>query len=135
MSIIGFNLLSGHVERRVRCRGEKPHIVVIPDLIRNPGYMQTKLFYIYILANDRNGTIYIGVTSDLEKRIKQHKTKMYEQSFTAKYSIDKLVYYESTENSESAIAREKQLKNWTRQWKLDLIEKNNPQWKDLSENW
>ena len=97
--------------------------------------MQTKLFYIYILANDRNGTIYIGVTSDLEKRIKQHKTKMYEQSFTAKYSIDKLVYYESTESSESAIAREKQLKNWTRQWKLDLIEKENPQWKDLSENW
>jgi putative endonuclease len=97
--------------------------------------MQTKLFYIYILANDRNGTIYIGVTNDLEKRIKQHKTKMYEQSFTAKYSIDKLVYYESTENSESAITREKQLKNWTRQWKLDLIEKNNPQWEDLSENW
>lgn len=97
--------------------------------------MQTKLFYIYILANDRNGTIYIGVTNDLEKRIKQHKTKIYKQSFTAKYSIDKLVYYESTENSESAITREKQLKNWTRQWKLDLIEKNNPRWEDLSENW
>ena len=97
--------------------------------------MQTKLFYIYILASNRNGTVYIGVTSDLEKRIKEHKAKVYENSFTAKYDVSKLVYYESTENSESAIAREKQLKNWTRQWKLDLIEKYNPQWKDLSENW
>jgi putative endonuclease len=97
--------------------------------------MQTKLFYIYILANDRNGTIYIGVTSDLERRIKQHKMKVFKQSFTAKYSVDKLVYYESVENSESAITREKQLKNWTRQWKLDLIEKQNPQWKDLSIDW
>lgn len=96
--------------------------------------MPTKLFYIYILANDRNGAIYIGVTSDLEKRIKEHKTKKYNKSFTAKYSVDKLVYYESTENSESAIAREKQLKAWKRTWKLDLIEKGNPLWKDLSEN-
>ncbi len=97
--------------------------------------MQTKIFYVYILANNRNGTIYIGVTSNLEKRIKQHKEKVYEQSFTSKYEINKLVYYESTENAESAIAREKQLKNWKRQWKLDVIEKNNPQWKDLSEHW
>lgn len=97
--------------------------------------MQNKLFYIYILASDRNSTVYIGVTSDLEKRIQQHKSKTYEGSFTSKYSVEKLVYYESTEDSESAIAREKQLKNWTRQWKLDLIEKENPQWKDLSESW
>ncbi len=97
--------------------------------------MQTKIFYVYILANDRNGTIYIGITSNLEKRIREHKTKVYEQSFTSKYEINKLVYYESTKNAESAITREKQLKNWKRQWKLDLIEKNNPQWKDLSEHW
>jgi len=97
--------------------------------------MQTKLFYIYILASDRNGTIYIGVTSNLEKRIKEHRSKIHNQSFTAKYSVDKLVYYESTENSESAISREKQLKAWKRTWKLDLIEKRNPQWKDLSIDW
>ena len=97
--------------------------------------MQTKIFYVYILANDRNGTIYIGITSNLEKRIREHKTKVYEQSFTSKYEINKLVYYESTENAESAITREKQLKNWKRNWKIDLIEKVNPQWKDLSENW
>jgi putative endonuclease len=97
--------------------------------------MQTKIFYTYILANDLNGTIYIGVTSDLEKRIKQHKTKTHEHSFTSKYGINKLVYYESTENAESAITREKQLKNWKRDWKISLIEKENPQWKDLSENW
>ena len=97
--------------------------------------MQTKIFYVYILANDRNGTIYIGITSNLEKRISEHKTKVYEQSFTSKYEINKLVYYESTENAESAITREKQLKNWKRNWKIDLIEKVNPQWKDLSENW
>ena len=97
--------------------------------------MQTKIFYTYILANNRNGTIYIGITNNFEKRIKQHKTKTHEQSFTSKYEINKLVYYESTKNAESAITREKQLKNWKRQWKLDLIEKNNPQWKDLSEHW
>ncbi|HQV65123.1 MAG TPA: GIY-YIG nuclease family protein [Candidatus Paceibacterota bacterium] len=97
--------------------------------------MQTKIFYVYILANDRNGTIYIGITSNLEKRIREHKTKVYEQSFTSKYEINKLVYYESTENAESAVTREKQLKNWKRNWKIDLIEKVNPQWKDLSENW
>lgn len=97
--------------------------------------MQTKLFYIYILANDRNGTIYIGVTSNLEKRIKEHKEKVYSDSFTSKYNVSKLVYFESTENSESAIAREKQLKAWKRAWKLDLVEKQNPQWKDLSEQW
>ncbi len=97
--------------------------------------MRTKIFYVYILVNDRNGTIYIGVTSNLEKRIKEHKTKIHDKSFTAKYSVNNLVYYESTENSESAIAREKQLKNWKRKWKLDLIEKTNPEWKDLSKDW
>lgn len=105
------------------------------SVIWDPEYMQTKLFYIYILANDRNGTIYIGVTSNLEKRIKEHKEKVYSDSFTSKYNVSKLVYFESTENSESAIAREKQLKAWKRAWKLDLVEKQNPQWKDLSEQW
>jgi putative endonuclease len=97
--------------------------------------MQTKLFYVYILASDRNGTLYTGVTSNLEKRINEHKLKIHTNSFTAKYSVHKLVYYETTENAESAIAREKQLKKWNRKWKLDLIEKQNPEWKDLSEKW
>lgn len=89
-----------------------------------------KQYYVYILASDRNGTLYVGVTSDLVKRIWQHKNKVAD-GFTEKYGVAKLVYFEETSNVESAIAREKQLKNWQRKWKLELIEKFNPQWEDL----
>ena len=89
-----------------------------------------KSFYIYILANKRNGTLYIGITSDLIKRIGEHKNKVI-KGFTKKYSIDKLVYYEHHDTAESAINREKRLKDWDRKWKLELIEKSNPAWKDL----
>jgi putative endonuclease len=82
------------------------------------------------MANDRNGTIYIGVTSNLTKRAWEHKNKIV-QGFTNKYNINKLVYYEIFENIQIAIAREKRLKEWPRKWKSDLIEKNNPQWRDL----
>jgi putative endonuclease len=82
------------------------------------------------MANDRNGTIYIGVTSNLTKRAWEHKNKIV-QGFTNKYNINKLVYYEIFENIQIARAREKRLKEWPRKWKLDLIEKNNPQWRDL----
>ena len=90
-----------------------------------------KSYYIYILANKRNGTIYTGVTSDLIKRIYEHKNDLVE-GFTKKYKVHELVYFEETNDVESAIKREKQIKAWKRSWKLELIEKENPSWKDLS---
>ena len=87
-------------------------------------------YYIYILANKRNGTLYIGVTSNLVKRVYEHKNNIID-GFTKKYSIHKLVYYEITDDIESAIRREKQLKKWNRKWKLNLIENSNPKWIDL----
>jgi putative endonuclease len=86
---------------------------------------------VYILANKLNTTLYIGVTSDLFSRIPEHKNKIYKTSFTAKYNCDKLVYYETFGRIENAIAREKQLKKWNRAWKEALINKMNPDWKDL----
>jgi len=89
-----------------------------------------KVSYVYILANKRNGTLYIGVTHDLIKRIWQHKNKI-SQGFTNKHDIDKLVYYEEHKDIIEAIRREKALKKWLRSWKLQLIEKSNPNWVDL----
>ena len=83
-----------------------------------------------MLANKRNGTLYIGVTSNLVKRAYEHKNNIID-GFTKKYNIHKLVYYEISDDIESAIRREKQLKKWNRKWKLEIIEKNNPEWKDL----
>jgi len=91
-----------------------------------------KRFYVYILANKRNGTLYIGVTSDLRKRLYQHKNKMLD-GFSQKYDVDKLMYYETYSDPLSAIAREKRLKKWRRSWKLRLIEEKNPGWEDLSD--
>ena len=87
-------------------------------------------YFVYILASKRNGTLYIGVSSDLIKRVYEHKNNLVD-GFTKKYNVHDLVYYEQTEDVESAISREKQLKNWKRKWKLELIEKLNPIWKDL----
>ena len=89
-----------------------------------------KQMYVYILSNKKNGVLYIGVTNDLIRRIWQHKKK-YFKSFTQKYNVDKLVYFESLDSEQNAIEREKQLKNWHRDWKVSLIEKNNPNWDDL----
>ena len=89
-----------------------------------------KNYYVYILASKRNGTLYIGVTSNLAKRIYEHKHKLI-GGFTKKYNVDRLVYYETTEDVESAILREKRLKKWKRQWKVELIEQKNPNWNDL----
>lgn len=86
--------------------------------------------YVYILASKRNGTLYIGATSDLIKRIWEHKSDLV-QGFTKQYQVHDLVWYETSENMESAIVREKQLKEWKRQWKIELIEKLNPYWNDL----
>ena len=85
---------------------------------------------VYILASKRNGTLYIGVTSNLIKRIWEHKNNLVE-GFTRQYSIYLLVWYELHATMDAAIVREKQLKNWKRHWKLDLIEKDNPGWRDL----
>lgn len=85
---------------------------------------------VYILASKRNGTLYTGVTSDLQKRTYQHKNDLFE-GFTKKYGVHTLVWYECTSDVESAITREKQIKVWKRKWKLELIEKTNPEWRDL----
>jgi len=87
-------------------------------------------YYVYILASNKNGTLYIGITSNLVKRIYEHKNEFVE-GFTKQYSVHNLVYFEITESVESAIAREKQLKKWNRAWKIRLIEKTNPEWRDL----
>ena len=86
--------------------------------------------YVYILFNRKNGTLYVGVTSDLIKRVYQHKNKIIE-GFAKKYGVDKLGYYEIYNDIESAIAREKQIKAGSRKKKIDLIEKINPNWNDL----
>jgi putative endonuclease len=85
---------------------------------------------VYILASQRNGTLYIGVTSDLVQRVWQHKNDVFE-GFTKEYGVHMLVYFELHEDMESAIIREKRLKKWNREWKLRLIEEKNPEWKDL----
>ena len=87
---------------------------------------------VYIMASDRNGTLYVSVTSDLAKRVWQHKNDDFE-GFTKKYGVHTLVLYEWHDDMVSAIKREKQIKKWNRKWKLSLIEKRNPQWQDLCE--
>ena len=89
-----------------------------------------KQYYVYILASKRNGTLYIGVTNNLIRRVYEHKNN-FVQGFTSKYNVHRLVYYEATTDVESAILREKQMKKWKRKWKLNLIEEMNPDWKDL----
>jgi putative endonuclease len=88
-------------------------------------------YYVYILTNRNNNVLYIGVTNNLVRRIYEHQNKLVE-GFSKRYKLTKLVYYEMTESIESAIEREKQLKNWHRDWKINLINNSNPEWKDLS---
>ena len=89
-----------------------------------------KNFYVYILSSCKNGTLYIGVTNNLDRRIKIHK-KGLNSGFTKHYGVDQLVYFETFESITDAIRREKQLKKWNRAWKIQLIEKINPTWNDL----
>jgi len=89
-----------------------------------------KEFWVYILTNKPKGTLYIGVTSNLARRVWEHKNKVVE-GFTLQYNLDRLVLCEAFDDAESAIAREKQMKNWKRAWKIRLIEESNPEWKDL----
>ena len=92
---------------------------------------EEKQYFVYILASKRNGTLYIGVTNNLLNRSFQHKIKHDKNSFTAKYNVNRLIYYEIYQYVNDAITREKQLKNWNRGWKIKLIEKENPVWRDL----
>jgi len=85
---------------------------------------------VYILASRRNGTLYVGVTSDLAKRIWEHKSDVV-KGFTERYRVHTLVWFEQRDTMESAIAREKAIKEWKRRWKLELIERQNPEWRDL----
>jgi len=88
-------------------------------------------FFVYILASRRNSTLYVGMTSDLARRIHEHKEEVI-PGFTRKYSVNLLIYYEQHEDAGAARAREKAMKKWRRAWKLQLIERDNPQWLDLS---
>ena len=92
------------------------------------------MYFVYILANWDDSVLYIGVTSNLERRLYEHKNGLVE-SFTKKYNVHKLVYFEHTGDVYSAISREKQLKKWNRQKKNELIERMNPDWKDLTKAW
>ena len=92
-----------------------------------------KQYYVYIMTN-RSKTLYTGVTNDLMRRVYEHKNKMVE-GFTKKYNITRLVYFEETNDIQSAITREKQIKGWLRRKKIALIESVNPKWEDLSEGW
>jgi len=89
-----------------------------------------KPYYVYILASQRNGTLYVGVTNNLIRRVWEHKNDQVD-GFTKKYGVHQLVWYELADTPLAAITREKQLKNWNRAWKLRLIEEKNPEWKDL----
>lgn len=94
----------------------------------------SKLFYVYILANTHNTTLYIGMTNDIKRRVYEHKTHL-NTGFTHKYNVEKLVWYSIFSDANSAILKEKQLKKWNRKWKERIINEMNPEWKDLSEGW
>ena len=109
-----------------------------------PGYPQSPIrerklhgkdAYVYFMANNNNNVLYLGVTNNLERRAWEHKSNIDKNSFTSKYNCHKLVYFEHSTSIKDAIAREKQLKNWKREWKNELIEKQNPKWEDLSKDW
>ncbi|MBW7991414.1 MAG: GIY-YIG nuclease family protein [Planctomycetes bacterium] len=87
-------------------------------------------YFVYILASKKNGTLYIGVTNNLLKRVYEHKNNLVE-GFTQKYDVHNLVYYEIFRNIQDAITREKNIKKWKRKWKMELIEESNPKWEDL----
>ena len=91
------------------------------------------MYWVYILASRKHGTIYIGVTNDLVRRVYQHKNKI-TKGFTAEYSVVRLVWFETHDDITAAIEREKKLKKWRREWKINLIEQDNPNWDDLYES-
>ena len=96
--------------------------------------MKSDVYFVYILSNKWDTVLYVGMTNDLERRLWQHRNKVY-QGFTSRYHVTKLVYFEVYQDAIEAIAREKQIKAGSRQKKIDLINSLNPEWKDLSEDW
>ncbi len=99
-------------------------------MVRNYNEYMDKQYYVYILCNKKYGTLYVGVTNDLKRRVYEHKMKLVD-GFTKKYDLDKLVYFETTNSIEAAIQKEKQIKAWKRDWKINKIESGNPDWNDL----
>ena len=97
-------------------------------------FKATHQYYVYILTNQKNGTLYIGMTNSLERRVFEHKQKLL-KGFTLKYGLDKLVYFEQYQYVSDAILREKRMKKWKRQWKINLIEEENPLWNNLAADW
>jgi len=89
--------------------------------------------YVYLLASQRNGTLYVGVTSDLQRRVWEHKNDLHD-GFTKRYGVHRLVYYEVHDDIRDALVREKRIKKWRRSWKLELVEALNPTWRDLYED-
>jgi putative endonuclease len=87
-------------------------------------------FYVYLLASRRHGTLYLGVTNDLVRRVHEHKTRGV-PGFSARYGVDRLVWFETYDDPKDAIARQKELKKWRRDWKVRLVEEQNPEWRDL----
>ncbi|MBK7107870.1 MAG: GIY-YIG nuclease family protein [Bacteroidetes bacterium] len=92
-------------------------------------------YYAYIITNKNNSVLYIGVTNSIRRRVYEHKTKHNRNSFSARYNCNKLIYYEMFEVMDTAIAREKELKKWQRNWKEDLINTSNAEWNDLAKDW
>ena len=97
-------------------------------------YKTIHQYYLYIITNKREGVLYIGVTNDIERRMFEHKNKT-TIGFSSKYNLKKLVYFETYQYMEEAIKREKNIKKWKRDWKINLIVENNPNWEDLSKDW
>ncbi|MEO0571606.1 MAG: GIY-YIG nuclease family protein [Bacteroidota bacterium] len=91
-------------------------------------------YYVYIITNKKDGTLYTGMANDVERRIFEHKSKVIE-GFSKKYGLTRLVYFEMYQYVKDAIIREKRMKKWKRQWKIDLIEEENPKWNDLARGW
>ena len=87
-------------------------------------------YFVYIMASQRHGTLYVGVTNNLIRRVHEHREKI-TPGFTSKYNVNRLVWFDQTDNIEAAIQHEKRLKHWQRAWKIEMIEKANPQWEDL----
>ncbi|MDZ7612995.1 MAG: GIY-YIG nuclease family protein [Flavobacteriaceae bacterium] len=97
-------------------------------------YNSTGQYYVYILASKPNGVLYIGVTNNIQRRMIEHKCKV-NKGFSSRYNVDKLVFLETHQYIREAIKREKRLKKWNREWKVELIEKENPEWQDLAAGW